>query len=280
MKKNIIIGVSVLVVIIIGIVTFLLLNRKEKVKEPTTKFDEVAIYTITLDINPSIKIELNKDKKVINVTALNDDAKEIDDKIKTIKEEENKNNNENNNNNNSGSVTPSVGRPTNAQDKSGAWCTYNRNKAYNDAFSYPEMIGTNRATEIGKNYVQNIDGAFTGIQNVSVIDDSRGSYCKTYAYWANSETTKYYVYIDSVTGEIVGTKSEAIPKPKITSEEAIQIGLNYFSNVDTSNCRIAPQVNYSEAYQGRMSYGFFMECNGVQYSARIDGITGEIFGVF
>ena len=61
---------------------------------------------------------------------------------------------------------------------------------------------------------------------------------------------------------------------------SIQIGLNYFSNVDTSNCRIAPQVNYSEAYQGRMSYGFFMECNGVQYSARIDGITGEIFGVF
>lgn len=29
-----------------------------------------------------------------------------------------------------------------------------------------------------------------------------------------------------------------------------------------------------------MSYGFFMECNGVQYSARIDGTTGEIFGVF
>ena len=37
MKKKIIIGVSVLIVIIIGIVTFLLLNRKEKVKEPTTR---------------------------------------------------------------------------------------------------------------------------------------------------------------------------------------------------------------------------------------------------
>lgn len=77
MKKKIIIGVSVLVVIILGIITFLLLNKKEKVKKPIEKFDDVTMYTITLDINPSIKIELNKDKKVINVTALNDDAKEV-----------------------------------------------------------------------------------------------------------------------------------------------------------------------------------------------------------
>lgn len=390
MKKKIIIGVSVLVVIIIGIVTFLLLNRKEKVKKPIEKFDDVTMYTITLDINPSIKIELNKDKKVINVTPLNDDAKEIinedfkektfeeeiellsvnlnnkhlledatvivtiekmnetevkdilnkafetksvtydllvpqitesakeiackynisegkaaylesiinenpnlniediatssvkeiDDKINTIKEEENKNSNVNNNNSSSQSnVTPSVGRPANAQDKSGAWCTYNRNKAYNDAFNYPEMIGTNRATEIGQNYVKSIDSSSIPTSGAEPIDDIRGSYCKLYKYRANTDLKKYYVYIDSVTGSIVDTKVEDIPKPKITSEEAIQIGLNYFSNVDTSNCRIAPQVNYSEAYQGRMSYGFFMECNGVQYSARIDGITGEIFGV-
>lgn len=393
MKKKIIIGVSVLVVIIIGIVTFLLLNKKEKVKMPIEKFDDVTIYTITLDINPSIKIELNIDKKVINVTPLNDDAKEIinedfkektfeeeiellsiklnekhlledatiivtienmdeaevkdilnksfetksvtydllvpqitesakeiaskynisqgkaaylesiisenpklniediasssvkeiDDKVKTIKEEENKNSNVNNNNNNSSSqsnVTPSVGRPTNAQDKSGAWCTYNSNKAFNDTFNYPEMIGNNRATEIGQNYVKSIDSSFIPTSGVEPIDDIRGSYCRLYKYHENTDLKKYYVYIDSVTGSIVDTKVEDIPKPKITSEEAIQIGLNYFSNVDTSNCRIAPQVNYSEAYQGRMSYGFFMECNGVQYSARIDGITGEIFGVF
>ena len=90
MKKKIIIGVSVLVVIILGIITFLLLNKKEKVKKSIEKFDDVTMYTITLDINPSIKIELNKDKKVINVTALNDDAKEVineDFKEKTFEEE-------------------------------------------------------------------------------------------------------------------------------------------------------------------------------------------------
>lgn len=390
MKKKIIIGVSVLVVIILGIITFLLLNKKEKVIKPIEKFDDVTVYTITLDINPSIKIELNKDKKVINVTALNDDAKEvinedfkektfeeeiellsvnlnnkhfledatiivtienmdetevkdilnkafetksvtydllvpqitesakeiaskynisegkaaylesiinenpklniediasssvkeIDDKINTIKEEENKNNKPNDNTSSQNNVKPSVGRPTNAQDKSGAWCTYNSNRAFNDTFNYPEMIGNNRATEIGQNYVKSIDSSFIPTSGVEPIDDIRGSYCRLYKYHANTDLKKYYVYIDSVTGSVVDTKVEDIPKPKITREEAIQIGLNYFSNVDTSNCRVAPQVEYSEAYQGRMSYGFFMECNNVQYSARIDGITGEVFGVF
>lgn len=389
MKKKIIIGVSVLVVIILGIITFLLLNKKEKVKKPIEKFDDVTMYTITLDINPSIKIELNKDKKVINVTALNDDAKEvinedfkektfeeeiellsvnlnnkhlledatiivtienmdetevkdilnksfetksvtydllipqitesakeiankynisqgkaayleniinenpklnikdiasssvkeIDDKINTIKEEE-KNNKPNNSASSQNKVKPSVGRPTNAQDKSGAWCTYNSNKAFNDTFNYPEMIAINRVYEISENQVRSIDTSYINNSGAEPIDDIRGSYCRLYKYHANTDLKKYYVYIDSVTGSIVDTKVEDIQKPKITSEEAIQIGLNYFSNVDTSNCRVAPQVEYSEAYQGRMSYGFFMECNNVQYSARIDGITGEVFGVF
>lgn len=389
MKKKIIIGVSVLVVIILGIITFLLLNKKEKVKKPIEKFDDVTIYTITLDINPSIKIELNKDKKVINVTALNDDAKEvinenfkektfeeeiellsvnlnnkhlledatiivtienmdetevkdilnksfetksvtydllipqitesakeiankynisqgkaayleniinenpklniediasssvkeIDDKINTIKEEE-KNNKPNNSASSQNKVKPSVGRPTNAQDKSGAWCTYNSNKAFNDTFNYQEMIAINRVYEISENQVRSIDTSYINNSGAEPIDDIRGSYCRLYKYHANTDLKKYYVYIDSVTGSIVDTKVEDIQKPKITSEEANQIGLNYFSNVDTSNCRVAPQVEYSEAYQGRMSYGFFMECNNVQYSARIDGITGEVFGVF
>lgn len=389
MKKKIIIVVSVLVVIIIGIITFLLLNKKEKVKKPIEKFDDVIMYTITLDINPSIKIELNKDKKVINVTALNDDAKEvinedfkektfeeeiellsinlnnkhlledatiivtienmdetevkdilnksfetksvtydllvpqvtesakeiagkynisegkaaylesiinenpklnieditsssvkeIDDKINTIKEEE-KNNKQNNSASSQSNVKPSVGRPTDAQDKSGAWCTYNSNRAFNDTFNYPETIAIDRVYEIGGNQVRSIDTSYINNSGAEPIDDIRGSYCRLFKYHANTDLKKYYVYIDSVTGSIVDTKVEDIPKPKITREEAIQIGLNYFSNVDTSNCRVVPQVEYSEAYQGRMSYGFFMECNNVQYSARIDGITGEVFGVF
>ena len=386
MKKKIIIGVSILVILIIGVVLYFLLNKKENTNQPIEKFDDVAIYTITLDINPSIKIELNKDKKVINVIALNDDAKEIInedfkgktfeeeieilsvnlnnkhlledatiivssenideeelksvinnsfqtksitydliipkitetakenankynisegkaaylesiinenpklniediatssvkeiyDKINTIKEE-NKNNKPNDNTISQNKVKPSVGRPTNAQDKSGAWCTYNSNKAFNDTFNYPEMIGNNRATEIGQNYVKSIDSAFTKTSGAEPIDDIRGSYCRLYKYHANTDLKKYYVYIDSVTGSIVDTKVEDIPKPKITSEEAIQIGINYFNITDTSNCRVQPQAYYSEAYQGKMTYSFAAECNSISYSVVIDATTGELF---
>lgn len=387
MKKKIIIGVSILVILNIGVVLFFLLNKKENTNQPIEKFDDVAIYTITLDINPSIKIELNKDKKVINVIALNDDAKkiinedfkgktfeeeieilsvnlnnkhlledatiivssenideeelksvinnsfqtksitydliipkitetakgnaskynisegkaaylesiinenpklniediatssvkEIYDKINTIKEEENKNNKPNDNTFSQNKVKPSVGRPTNAQDKSGAWCTYNSNKAFNDTFNYPEMIGNNRATEIGQNYVKSTDSAFIKTSGAEPIDDIRGSYCRLYKYYANTDLKKYYVYIDSVTGSIVDTKIEEIPKPSITETEAIEMGINYFNITDTSNCRVQPQAYYSEAYQGRMTYSFAAECNSISYSVVIDATTGELF---
>ena len=63
MKKIIVVSIIGLVLLI----SFLLLIRKKQ-----------NIYsTITLDINPSIKINLDINNKVINVIALNDDAKEI-----------------------------------------------------------------------------------------------------------------------------------------------------------------------------------------------------------
>ena len=62
MKKKKII--SLIIVLFIGVLGFFLLSNK-------------AFYYITLDINPSIRISLNKDEKVINVKALNDDAKKI-----------------------------------------------------------------------------------------------------------------------------------------------------------------------------------------------------------
>lgn len=46
-------------------------------KDKEKKLDTNVVSIITLDINPSIKIELNKDKKVVNIISLNDDGKEI-----------------------------------------------------------------------------------------------------------------------------------------------------------------------------------------------------------
>ena len=67
MKKNYIIIsiVAVVVIFIIPLLFILITNDKE-------------IYsTITLDINPSLEINLDKDEKVVSVIPLNDDAKDI-----------------------------------------------------------------------------------------------------------------------------------------------------------------------------------------------------------
>ncbi|MBR3660903.1 MAG: hypothetical protein IKN63_03255 [Bacilli bacterium] len=64
MKKKIIISIVACLFLIIGIIGFLIWNN-------------VLISTITLDINPSIEIKLDRKGNVKSVIALNDDAKEI-----------------------------------------------------------------------------------------------------------------------------------------------------------------------------------------------------------
>ena len=64
MKRKRIIQIIICFVLIILIISLLLLKNNK-------------VSTITLDINPSIEINLNKNDKIINVKALNDDAKSI-----------------------------------------------------------------------------------------------------------------------------------------------------------------------------------------------------------
>ena len=212
--------------------------------------------------NPKLSIDDIKDLSV----------KEIKEKIEETNEEPKIVNNENNT-----SVIPSSNRPLNAQDKSGAWCKYNSSKVFNDTFDYPEMIGNNKAMQIGRSYVTSIDLRYITNEGAKPLDDTRGSYCRIYEYSANNGVNKYYIYIDSVTGEIIGSKTDVIPAPKVSKEQAIQIGLSYFNLTDTSNCELFPQVSYSESSNNQMKYTFAARCGGIQYSLSIDAVTGVVW---
>ena len=75
-NKKIIIPIFVgLVVILSGVLVYL--NLKKEETEVKRKFDDKIVSTITIDINPSFKLELNKDNKAINILSLNDDAENI-----------------------------------------------------------------------------------------------------------------------------------------------------------------------------------------------------------
>ena len=64
MKKKLVITIIVVLILVIGIVSFILSNNR-------------ITSTITLDINPSIEINLTRNEKVKSITALNNDSKDI-----------------------------------------------------------------------------------------------------------------------------------------------------------------------------------------------------------
>ena len=53
--------------------TFFIINGK---KEPT-QFDNIATAIVSVDINPSVEFEVNKDNKIVSITTYNDEGKEI-----------------------------------------------------------------------------------------------------------------------------------------------------------------------------------------------------------
>ena len=64
MKKKIIILITLTIILLIGIISFVIWNNR-------------TVSTITIDINPSLEIRLNKSNIVKSIIPLNDDAKSI-----------------------------------------------------------------------------------------------------------------------------------------------------------------------------------------------------------
>ena len=72
MKRKVFIISSIVLAVLIIISLFLILNKNNKKEEKTD-----IVSTIILDINPSIKLNLDKEDIVIDAIALNEGAKEI-----------------------------------------------------------------------------------------------------------------------------------------------------------------------------------------------------------
>lgn len=74
-KKLLILGGILLFILLVAILIYASIKNNKVTKE--IKFDTKVVSCLTMDINPSIKIELNKANKVVNIFALNEDAKEV-----------------------------------------------------------------------------------------------------------------------------------------------------------------------------------------------------------
>ena len=77
-KKVIIISLALLLfVLLVALIISLVFNKKKDLNAEQEKFDNDIVSILTIDVNPSIEINLNKDNIVVSVVALNDDAKVV-----------------------------------------------------------------------------------------------------------------------------------------------------------------------------------------------------------
>ena len=381
MKKKLFIIVPIILVIIIGIIVGTLLCKNKKTE---SVLDETITSTIIIDINPSIKLELNKDSLVIKMTALNDDAKEfIDDDPKgqklenvltnitqKLKEKDLTKDNLDILYNISGTITKeetnkiiestlqkenvthnliyqeisetskdlaekyniseskasyieeiikenpnldiekikdmsiteinkekdtkqtttttttttkkvttttkkqvSVTAPSNPEDTSGAWCSFRKNLPRTQVYNYEKDMGMNKAQTIALNAINNIPYKTA---SSAPIDDQRSSYCRSYKVRITTDDYIYVLYVDSVNGKIIEKNVTEQAKPTVTSEQALQKGLNYFG-LDESTCQV--KEAYLSENLGRLRYTFSARCNETNYyTLNIDAFTGEISG--
>lgn len=334
MKKNLIIIVPIFLVIIIGIIVGTILFKKPKA---VATLDETIASTIILDINPSIKLELNKDNldilynisgtitkeetnKIIenvlqkeNVThnliyqEISETSKKLAEKyniseskasyieeiikenpnldIKKIKdmsiteinkEKENKQTTTTTTTTTKKVTTTTkkqvtVTAPSDPEDTSGAWCSFRKNLAPNQVYNYEKDIGMNKAQTIALNAINNIPYKTA---SSAPIDDQRSSYCRSYKVRITTDDYIYVLYIDSVNGKIIEKNVTEQEKPKVTTDEALQKGLNYFG-IDESTCQV--KEAYLSENLGRLRYTFSARCNETNYyTLHIDAFTSEI----
>ena len=166
----------------------------------------------------------------------------------------------------------SLSIPSDPTDTSGVWCTYNKNKPRTSKFDYPADIGLSKATEYAKTA---INASSLGIKSSQThrVDDKRSSYCLSYQFMGYNDDNKYYVTIDSVTGNVIEQKVVPMDKPKITEGEAKSIGVNKFG-IDPSSCDFVQA--YFDIKNGKLRYSFASRCSGTYYSLEIDAMTGAV----
>lgn len=236
-------------------------SSKKIAKKYNITESKAAYIEETIKESKNLSIEDLKDKSVNEITKIDEEEKTTattTTKATTVK------------NNKSTTTKKQVSVPANATDTSGVWCTYNKNKSATSRFNYPQDIGMDKARNYALKYLNKTMTDFTNTL-VSRIDDKRSSYCLSYKVTLITKDTKYFVYVDSVTGKTISNYTEKIPAPKISETQAEEIGLKYFS-LNRSECRIVEA--YYDYNNGKMRYTFNAQCNGKYYSLNIDPTTG------
>lgn len=248
--------------------------------------------------NEDITFEELKDKSIneINqyVESKHEQKPEEENKKQEEKEESkqnqttNNNNTSKDNNNTSSNKKPSTNSyvcPTSPTNTNNVWCDYiNRSanesfaKKYNCPMSEKKDYETLRQIALSHLGIQSIEARG---QYSHPLTDSRASYCTAHKFIITTTETRTTLIMDSATGSIIEESKVAVPTPKISEEEAIDILLNHFNlnheNLETSS---AWWDTDNEGANFVYRYSVYIRMNdGVQHTGSVNAMTGELYSV-
>lgn len=241
--------------------TYITDESKKISEEYNISINKAAYIESVLKEKTELKIEDLKDKSITEISNVKEEKTTTEVTTKEARTTTKKT-----------TTKTSLSIPSDPTDTSGIWCTFNKNKPRTSRFDYPADIGPSKAIEYAKSA---INASSLGIKGtlLSRVDDKRSSYCLSYKFMGYNDDNKYYVTIDSVTGNAIEQKIVPMDKPKITEEEAKNIGVNKFG-IDPSSCDFVQA--YFDMNNGKLRYSFTSRCSGTYYSLEIDAMTGTI----
>ena len=177
------------------------------------------------------------------------------------------------------STTGGCNPPAKATENISDWCNFNKKKSQNCNFSYPEQLSL---SEYSSRALKQLGvSQWDTIGNYASIKwgDSRSSYCFSGIAIITTREKRTTFTFDSVTGELIDTKSEAVKAPTITEEQAVQILLDKYGlkkeDLKGSNAHFSVDGDGSDNYYYRYDTSITMN-DGTQHLANINPYTGAI----
>lgn len=243
--------------------------------------------------NDNLTFEDLKDKSITEINqyieAKEDTNKEDDKQEEQIKEEDNKQNTTTNNKKNSTSnkkpSTSSYVCPTSSSNANNVWCDY-IDRLANESFAkkYNCPMTEKKDSEILRQMALN----HLGISSMEArgqyghpVEEPKASYCTAQKFIITTMETRTTLIMDSATGAIMSESKVAVPKPKVSEDEAIDILLKHF-NLSRANLEFSSAWwdTDNEGANFVYRYSVYIRMNdGTQHTGSVNAMTGELYSI-
>lgn len=191
----------------------------------------------------------------------------------------------NNNSSNNKPTTSSYVCPSSSANTNNVWCDYkDRLKDPSFARKYSCPMSEKKDYETLRQMVLN----HLGIDSMEARGtykypnkDSRSSYCTAEVFIITTTEFRTTLTLDSVTGKVIEETKEAVPTPKVSEEEAINIVLKYF-NLSSDDVEFSSAWWSTDGEGGNFVYRYTVHLRtngGTQHAGLVNAMTGELYSI-